>query len=125
MVFSSASCNYRAVLLFLAGIALHGPSCIGQLDFNRQDTLRGSITPARAWWDLTYCHLSIAVLDTEKNSTSLSSMSPDTSGLGTASSAVISPTCGYMKVLRPIRRACLWNISGGKMPVQPIAAEPG
>jgi aminopeptidase N len=29
--------------------------------FNRQDTLRGSITPQRAWWDLTYYHLDIAV----------------------------------------------------------------
>jgi hypothetical protein len=29
--------------------------------FNRQDTLRGSITPERVWWDLTYYHLDIAV----------------------------------------------------------------
>jgi aminopeptidase N len=29
--------------------------------FNRQDTLRGSITPERAWWDLKYYHLDIAV----------------------------------------------------------------
>ncbi len=29
--------------------------------FNRQDTLRGSITPERAWWDLTYYHLDIKV----------------------------------------------------------------
>jgi aminopeptidase N len=29
--------------------------------FNRQDTLRGSITPERAWWDLTYYHLDIIV----------------------------------------------------------------
>jgi hypothetical protein len=25
-----------------------------KLATNRQDTLRGSITPERAWWDLTY-----------------------------------------------------------------------
>jgi len=30
-------------------------------NFTRQDTLRGSITPERAWWDLTYYHLAIAV----------------------------------------------------------------
>lgn len=30
-------------------------------EFNRQDTLRGSITPEREWWDLTYYHLNIAV----------------------------------------------------------------
>ena len=27
----------------------------------RQDTLRGSITPEREWWDLTYYHLDIKV----------------------------------------------------------------
>ena len=29
--------------------------------FTRQDTLRGSITPERVWWDLKYYHLDIAV----------------------------------------------------------------
>ncbi|HEY4651505.1 MAG TPA: M1 family peptidase, partial [Pontibacter sp.] len=29
--------------------------------FTRQDTLRGSITPERTWWDLTYYHLSVQV----------------------------------------------------------------
>jgi aminopeptidase N len=29
--------------------------------FTRQDTLRGSITPERSWWDLTYYHLDIVV----------------------------------------------------------------
>lgn len=29
--------------------------------FTNQDTLRGSITPERAWWDLTYYHLNIKV----------------------------------------------------------------
>ncbi|WP_299256664.1 M1 family metallopeptidase [uncultured Aquimarina sp.] len=32
-----------------------------QQQFTRQDTLRGSITPERAWWDLTYNHLDISV----------------------------------------------------------------
>ncbi len=30
-------------------------------NFTRQDTLRGSITPERAWWDVTYYHLDIKV----------------------------------------------------------------
>ena len=30
-------------------------------NFTKQDTLRGSITPERAWWDLTYYHLDIKV----------------------------------------------------------------
>ena len=29
--------------------------------FTRQDTLRGSINPERAWWDLTYYHLKVKV----------------------------------------------------------------
>ena len=34
--------------------------------FTRQDTLRGSITPEREWWDLTYYHLDIEVKPDEK-----------------------------------------------------------
>jgi len=32
-----------------------------KVTFTRQDTLRGSITTERAWWDLIYYHLDIAV----------------------------------------------------------------
>lgn len=32
-----------------------------QQEFTRQDTLRGSITAERAWWDLTYYHLNVNV----------------------------------------------------------------
>ncbi len=35
-------------------------------DFTEQDTLRGSITPERAWWDLNYYHLDIEVKPDEK-----------------------------------------------------------
>ena len=31
------------------------------IQFSEQDTLRGSITPEREWWDLTYYHLNIDV----------------------------------------------------------------
>ena len=41
----------------LAGQALF----TDQGNFTRQDTLRGSITPERAWWDLNYYHLDIVV----------------------------------------------------------------
>lgn len=30
-------------------------------EFTRQDTLRGSITPERVWWDLTFYHLDVTV----------------------------------------------------------------
>jgi len=34
--------------------------------FTHQDTLRGSITPEREWWDVTYYHLDISVSPEEK-----------------------------------------------------------
>ena len=35
-------------------------------NFTKQDTLRGSITPERSWWDLVYYHLNISVKPDEK-----------------------------------------------------------
>ena len=35
-------------------------------EFTEQDTLRGSITPERSWWDLNYYHLNIEVKPDEK-----------------------------------------------------------
>lgn len=35
-------------------------------EFSRQDSLRGSITPERAWWNLTYYHLDVEVLPEQK-----------------------------------------------------------
>ncbi len=54
---------------FLILFFVVGTSCVfsqtqlsdQQSKFTRQDTLRGSITPERAWWDLTYYHLDISV----------------------------------------------------------------
>lgn len=39
---------------------------INAQNFTEQDTLRGSITPERAWWDLNYYHLDIEVKPDEK-----------------------------------------------------------
>jgi len=39
---------------------------ISAQEFTEQDTLRGSITPERAWWDLSYYHLDIEVKPDEK-----------------------------------------------------------
>lgn len=41
-------------------------SCFAQ-GFTRADTLRGSITPERAWWDVTYYNLKVAVNPLEKS----------------------------------------------------------
>ncbi len=47
------------IFLLFAGLTT---GVFGQkTDFTRQDTLRGTITPERAWWDLTYYHLSVKV----------------------------------------------------------------
>ncbi|GAB3993726.1 M1 family metallopeptidase [Spirosoma daeguense] len=36
-----------------------------QYEFTHDDTLRGSITPERAWWDLTFYHLRVRVQPTD------------------------------------------------------------
>ena len=49
------------VLLLISG-NLTGQSLFADNEnFTRQDTLRGSITPERAWWDLSFYHLDITV----------------------------------------------------------------
>ena len=48
----------KIMLLFY--FLILGTGIIAQ-NYTRQDTLRGSVTPERAWWDLTYYHLNIAV----------------------------------------------------------------
>jgi aminopeptidase N len=49
--------KYYFLLLFFAVMT----SVCAQEPFTRQDSLRGSITPERAWWDLTYYDLSVQV----------------------------------------------------------------
>ncbi|WP_188651146.1 M1 family metallopeptidase [Yeosuana aromativorans] len=48
------------LLLFCLTISAQGLLTEKQI-FTHQDTLRGSITPERAWWDLTYYHLNVKV----------------------------------------------------------------
>jgi aminopeptidase N len=50
-----------SILLTAIIILLPGNAISQAPVFNRQDTLRGSITPERSWWDLTYYHLDIKV----------------------------------------------------------------
>ncbi|MBO6523682.1 MAG: M1 family metallopeptidase [Balneolaceae bacterium] len=51
------------VLIFLCGFSQHvfAQFFQNQKEFTRQDTLRGSITQERAWWDVTYYHLDVTV----------------------------------------------------------------
>ncbi len=52
------------VIIITILFVLMGIVCNAQ-NFTKQDSLRGSITPERSWWDLSYYHLDIAV-DIEK-----------------------------------------------------------
>jgi len=52
----------KIVLLILLLMVLSRLGIMAQIPkFSHQDTLRGSITPERKWWDLTYYHLDIVV----------------------------------------------------------------
>jgi aminopeptidase N len=52
-----------AALIFILGThELHA-----QKQFTRADTLRGSITPERAWWDLNYYHLDVEIFPETKS----------------------------------------------------------
>jgi aminopeptidase N len=55
----------KAILysFLLTGFLLVFPLSLSsqKIEFTHQDTLRGSITPERAWWDLKYYHLDITV----------------------------------------------------------------
>ena len=51
--------NKITLLTVLLFISLTGYSQVRNQVFTRQDTLRGSITPEREWWDLTFYHLDI------------------------------------------------------------------
>ncbi|MEX0771477.1 MAG: M1 family metallopeptidase [Balneolaceae bacterium] len=53
---------YRTLMLFL--LALLSPICLQAQDpseFTRADTLRGSLTPERAWWNVLYYDLHVNV----------------------------------------------------------------
>jgi aminopeptidase N len=55
------------VLIFVIVFSINAQGLLSNKNnFTKQDTLRGSITPERAWWDLTYYHLDIDVKPDEK-----------------------------------------------------------
>ncbi|WP_034043958.1 M1 family metallopeptidase [Wocania ichthyoenteri] len=62
--------TFRLLLFFLmlSTISIEAQELLSEKHhFTKQDTLRGSITPERAWWDLTYYHLDIKVSPEEKS----------------------------------------------------------
>jgi aminopeptidase N len=55
--------NFSIYLLILLG--MFSTQAFSQ-NFTKQDTLRGSITPERVWWDLTHYHLDIKVTPSDQ-----------------------------------------------------------
>jgi len=54
--------KFRTIPIFLVWILISGlTEVVARQEFSRQDTLRGSITEERAWWDLNYYHLEVKV----------------------------------------------------------------
>ena len=53
-------------LFLVPTISMHGQWSQETESFTKQDTLRGSITPEREWWDVTYYHLDVKVNPDDK-----------------------------------------------------------
>ncbi|MCX7547291.1 M1 family metallopeptidase [Xanthomarina sp. F1114] len=61
---------FTIVICFILGFQWHSYSqdiLQKKSTFTHQDTLRGSITPEREWWDLTYYHLDIKINPEKKS----------------------------------------------------------
>ena len=59
--------NLAIISFFFGCFTILGQGLMEEkINTNRQDTLRGSITEERSWWDLTYYHLDIKVLPKKK-----------------------------------------------------------
>ena len=59
--------RFLIIFLFLGIFAAQAQDILSeQKNFTRQDSLRGSITAERVWWDLTYYHLEIEVVPNNK-----------------------------------------------------------
>lgn len=52
---------FTLLLLHVSASSVLSQDIFAQEKFTLDDTLRGTITPERAWWDLNYYHLSVAV----------------------------------------------------------------
>ena len=59
---------HTLILLFFITTSVFSQTSLFDHDtnFTRQDSLRGSITKERAWWNLTYYHLDIQVQPDKK-----------------------------------------------------------
>lgn len=60
--------KYGILMVFALLLVTAGAGAQNQV-FTRQDSLRGSITAERAWWDLSYYHLSVEVQPSDSSFT--------------------------------------------------------
>ncbi len=58
---SKIACRVSTVFLLLSFIQITGTVMGQNRAFTHQDTLRGTVTQERVWWDLKYYHLEVAV----------------------------------------------------------------
>ncbi len=78
--------------LLSGALCLSGSAAMAQFpEFSLQDSLRGSITAERAWWNLTYYHLNIAVQPEEQT----------IGGVNTIQYEVLSPSQSMQIDLQP------------------------
>jgi aminopeptidase N len=58
---------FTFLTLFSFSLVAFGQHGYREPEFTRQDTLRGSITPEREWWQLTYYHLDVEVFPSDSS----------------------------------------------------------
>jgi len=66
LIYNMIKFIYNLILYLLLLSSFSSLSYSQDYNFTKQDTLRGSITPERSWWDLAYYHLNISVKPDEK-----------------------------------------------------------
>ncbi|QMU27221.1 M1 family metallopeptidase [Adhaeribacter radiodurans] len=64
---TTTTISRRAIVFIITTLLFSQAWAQEKLTFTHQDTLRGSVTPERAWWDLTHYHLDVRVNPTEKS----------------------------------------------------------
>ena len=66
LIYNMIKFIYNLIFYLLLLYSFSSLSYSQDYNFTKQDTLRGSITPERSWWDLAYYHLNISVKPDEK-----------------------------------------------------------
>ncbi|HET6528893.1 MAG TPA: M1 family metallopeptidase [Balneolaceae bacterium] len=54
--------SFKFCILLIVAVFISQPTFAQETQFTRADTLRGSITPQRAWWEVVYYDLNVTVM---------------------------------------------------------------